>query len=338
MGRLRYHCLSGLLLLLALAAKAEEATTATVPCEKDDDKKEDKFTHFTEIFYTVIFIIVVWISGKIAAAAGAPSLVGEILVGVLLGPPVLERSATPTVASGLPRRRRRGAPRADRGRGGPVPVPRDERRRAPTTDGPQRVAAEPSRRGVAAAAPDLATQPVEPATARRGRAPRARSRRGHAGVPDRDAVGGAPRRRAPRIGRFCSSRGVRIFSYASAASRDGTGPLSRRSTAARTIPSRYPMMMITKRRRRSSSARRNIHGQRRRTTCTTSSSRLTAGRSSTTRPTSGAGASRTVTLLACRRRGPLPQSGRRPTARRCADRSRAASLPTCDPPSFALVV
>ena len=91
MGRLRYHCLSGLLLLFALAAKAEEATTATVPCDSKDDKnKEHKFTHFTEIFYTVIFIILVWISGKIAAAAGAPSLVGEILVGVILGPHVVD--------------------------------------------------------------------------------------------------------------------------------------------------------------------------------------------------------------------------------------------------------
>ena len=76
MGRLRYHCLAGALLLLALAAKAEEATTATVPCDKNDDEnKEDKFKHFEEIFITVIFIILVWISGKIAAAAGAPSLV-----------------------------------------------------------------------------------------------------------------------------------------------------------------------------------------------------------------------------------------------------------------------
>ena len=72
MGRLRYHCLSGLLLLLALAARAEEATTATVPCDKNDDEhKQDKFEHFTEIFYTVLFIVLVWISGKIAAAAGA---------------------------------------------------------------------------------------------------------------------------------------------------------------------------------------------------------------------------------------------------------------------------
>ena len=34
MGRLRYHCLSGLLLLLALAAKAEEATAATTMRQK----------------------------------------------------------------------------------------------------------------------------------------------------------------------------------------------------------------------------------------------------------------------------------------------------------------
>ena len=88
MGRLRYHCLAGALLLLALAAKAEEATTATVvPCEKvDDDESDYQFKHFNEIFFTVIFIIGVWISGKIAAAAGAPSLVGEILVGVIQGP------------------------------------------------------------------------------------------------------------------------------------------------------------------------------------------------------------------------------------------------------------
>ena len=176
----------------------------------------------------------------------------------------------------------------------------------------------------------------DPRTARRGRAPRARSRRGHAGVPDRDAVGGAPRRRAPRIGRFCLSRGVRIFSYASAASRDGTGPLSRRSTAARITRSRCQTTMITRPRRRLCSARRNARGQRRRTTCTTSSSRQTVARSSTTRPTSGAGAFRTVISRACRRRGPRPQSGPRPTARRCADRSRAANSPACDPPSFAL--
>ena len=90
---------------------------------------------------------------------------------------------------------------------------------------------------------------------------------------------------------------------------------------------RVVMMMITKRRRP-----RNIHVQRRRTTCTTSSSRLTAARSSTTRPTSGAAHSRTRTSRACRRRGPRPQSGPRPTARRCADRSRAANSPACDPP------
>ena len=42
MGRLRYHCLSGLLLFCALAAKAEEATTATVPCDKNDDENKDR--------------------------------------------------------------------------------------------------------------------------------------------------------------------------------------------------------------------------------------------------------------------------------------------------------
>ena len=73
MGRLRYHCLSAALLLCALAAKAEEAT-AVPPCEKDDDdgKSDGQFKHFEDIFLTVIFIILVWISGKIAAAAGAP--------------------------------------------------------------------------------------------------------------------------------------------------------------------------------------------------------------------------------------------------------------------------
>ena len=91
MGRLRYHCLSAALLLCALAAKAEEAT-AVPPCEKDDDdgKSDGQFKHFEDIFLTVIFIILVWISGKIAAAAGAPSLVGEILVGVILGPHVVD--------------------------------------------------------------------------------------------------------------------------------------------------------------------------------------------------------------------------------------------------------
>ena len=92
MGRLRYHCLAGAFLLLALAAKAEEATATVVPCEKEDDdgKSDGQFKHFEDIFLTVIFIILVWISGKIAAAAGAPSLVGEILVGVILGPHVVD--------------------------------------------------------------------------------------------------------------------------------------------------------------------------------------------------------------------------------------------------------
>ena len=73
MGRLRYHCLSGLLLLLALAAKAEEATTAAVPCDKMTmTRKNTSSVTSTEIFLTVFFIILVWISGKIAAALPAP--------------------------------------------------------------------------------------------------------------------------------------------------------------------------------------------------------------------------------------------------------------------------
>jgi Kef-type K+ transport system membrane component KefB len=44
-----------------------------------------------------VFVAAVFLVGKITGALGAPSLVGEILVGVLLGPPVLDFVPNPGV-------------------------------------------------------------------------------------------------------------------------------------------------------------------------------------------------------------------------------------------------
>ena len=93
MVRLRaYHLVFAAVLLLTFV-KAEEATGAGAPCDEahdDDAHAGGQFAHFNDIFLTVLFIVFVWLSGKVAAAAGAPSLVGEILVGVVLGPHVLD--------------------------------------------------------------------------------------------------------------------------------------------------------------------------------------------------------------------------------------------------------
>eukprot|EP00929_Paragymnodinium_shiwhaense_P100377 TRINITY_DN6264_c0_g1_i1.p1 TRINITY_DN6264_c0_g1~~TRINITY_DN6264_c0_g1_i1.p1 ORF type:complete len:691 (+),score=113.56 TRINITY_DN6264_c0_g1_i1:102-2075(+) len=44
---------------------------------------------FGELFHTVIFICALWLSGKVLARIGMPALVAEIIVGILLGPALL---------------------------------------------------------------------------------------------------------------------------------------------------------------------------------------------------------------------------------------------------------
>ena len=70
------------------------------PCGHDDDHgghHGGEFHHFNVIFFTAIFVSLVWLSGKLAAAVGHPSLVGEILAGVVLGPHLLDLAPNPAV-------------------------------------------------------------------------------------------------------------------------------------------------------------------------------------------------------------------------------------------------
>ena len=56
-----------------------------------------EFHHFNVIFFTAVFVCLVWLAGKSAAAVGHPSLVGEILAGVALGPHLLDLAPNPAV-------------------------------------------------------------------------------------------------------------------------------------------------------------------------------------------------------------------------------------------------
>ncbi|EGB02661.1 hypothetical protein AURANDRAFT_68680, partial [Aureococcus anophagefferens] len=66
------------------------------PCHGDDHGDDHgghhggEFHHFNVIFFTVIFVIIVWVAGKAATAVGNPALVGEIVAGVILGPHLLD--------------------------------------------------------------------------------------------------------------------------------------------------------------------------------------------------------------------------------------------------------
>ena len=41
---------------------------------------------FQDVLITMLFITAVWVVGKLFARVGMPALVGEIVIGVLLGP------------------------------------------------------------------------------------------------------------------------------------------------------------------------------------------------------------------------------------------------------------
>ena len=45
-------------------------------------------TQFGDVLWTLLFVSAVWIAGKLFGKLGTPALVGEIIVGVLLGPQV----------------------------------------------------------------------------------------------------------------------------------------------------------------------------------------------------------------------------------------------------------
>ncbi|KAH8067396.1 sodium/hydrogen exchanger family-like protein [Aureococcus anophagefferens] len=81
--------------VLVLAATAAQAAVNETHASHDDHGGHHggEFHHFNVIIFTVIFVGVVWVAGKTAAARGGapePSLVGEIVAGVILGPHLLD--------------------------------------------------------------------------------------------------------------------------------------------------------------------------------------------------------------------------------------------------------
>ena len=55
----------------------------------DDDHHgahHGQYHHFHNLYFLLLFTLLVWCGGKASAAIGIPSLVGEIIAGVLLGP------------------------------------------------------------------------------------------------------------------------------------------------------------------------------------------------------------------------------------------------------------
>lgn len=59
----------------------------TAAASDGDDVTSDRFG---DMIACVLFMVCVWLVGKISARLGCPSLVGEIIVGVVAGPPVLD--------------------------------------------------------------------------------------------------------------------------------------------------------------------------------------------------------------------------------------------------------
>ena len=68
---------------MRLAAAALAGVTL-VRAASDDETKGGRYAHFNGMFFMVVFVAAVFLVGKVTGALGAPSLVGEILVGVLL--------------------------------------------------------------------------------------------------------------------------------------------------------------------------------------------------------------------------------------------------------------
>jgi hypothetical protein len=57
-----------------------------------EEGEEELFVHVTyeDLYDTVIFLAVAWVAGHIALFLGMPTLVGEIVTGFLLGPPLAD--------------------------------------------------------------------------------------------------------------------------------------------------------------------------------------------------------------------------------------------------------
>ena len=87
---------------LAICASAASSGNSTAHHDDHDDHDDDhghhgQFDHFNSMFFMVVFVVVVWIVGKSCGAVGIPSLVGEIWVGIVLGPALLDFVPNPAV-------------------------------------------------------------------------------------------------------------------------------------------------------------------------------------------------------------------------------------------------
>ena len=65
------------------------STNGTDPYGGGGGYAKDPMYHFNLIFHTLIFVVALWLAGKLVVRLGAPALVGEILIGILLGPNLL---------------------------------------------------------------------------------------------------------------------------------------------------------------------------------------------------------------------------------------------------------
>ena len=64
----------------------EDEHTDSCPGHTEDHDIEEAFQH---IYYVMLFVSALWFIGKIFARLGLPSLVGEIIVGIIMGPNLL---------------------------------------------------------------------------------------------------------------------------------------------------------------------------------------------------------------------------------------------------------
>lgn len=63
--------------------------------EESPELTHDVNFEFNEMYHTLIFIVALWFCGKLFARLGTPALVGEIVVGIVLGPHVVNLAAGP---------------------------------------------------------------------------------------------------------------------------------------------------------------------------------------------------------------------------------------------------
>jgi hypothetical protein len=58
--------------------------------------EEEAHDVFNDVLYMLLFLAAAWAAGKVANLAGMPPLVGEIILGALMGPPLGNKVPFPT--------------------------------------------------------------------------------------------------------------------------------------------------------------------------------------------------------------------------------------------------